>query len=119
MPQQPADLVDEPATFETLTGTKVNVQVHFNPASLQYTVANTLKEEGKGAKKKQYVSQTTAKLTMDLVFDTTDSGEDVRVTTNEMAKLLQPVAQGKSKNVPPAAKKSSVSLYCSTMPVKA
>ncbi len=82
MPQLPAELIDEPASFETLTGEKLTVPVHFNPANLQYTVANTLKEEGKGAKKKQYVSQTTAKLTMDLVFDTTDSGEDVRVTTD-------------------------------------
>lgn len=104
MPQLPAELIDEPASFETLTGEKVTVPVHFNPASLQYTVANTLKEEGKGAKKKQYVSQTTAKLTMDLVFDTTDSGEDVRVTTNKMAKLLQPVAAGGGKNVPPTVR---------------
>lgn len=104
MPQLPAELIDEPASFETLTGEKLTVPVHFNPASLQYTVANTLKEEGKGAKKKQYVSQTTAKLTMDLVFDTTDSGEDVRVTTNKMAKLLQPVAAGGGKNVPPTVR---------------
>ena len=104
MPQLPAELIDEPASFETLTGEKLTVPVHFNPASLQYTVANTLKEEGKGAKKKQYVSQTTAKLTMDLVFDTTDSGEDVRVTTNKMAKLLQPVAAGGDKNVPPTVR---------------
>lgn len=104
MPQLPAERIDEPASFETLTGEKLNVPVHFNPASLQYTVANTLKEEGKGAKKKQYVSQTTAKLTMDLVFDTTDTGEDVRVTTNKMAKLLQPVAAGGGKNVPPTVR---------------
>ena len=100
----PYDLIDDPATFETMTGPKVKVPVHFNPASLQHTVSNTLKEEGKGAKKKQYVSQTTAKLTMDLVFDTTDSGEDVRITTNKMAQLLKPVAAGKSKNVPPVVK---------------
>jgi len=104
MPQQPPDLIDDAASFETLTGQRFVVAVHFNPASLQYTVSNTLKEEGKGAKKKQYVSQTTAKLTMDLVFDTTDSGEDVRVTTDRMARLLQPVSAGKDKNVPPTVK---------------
>ena len=74
--------------------------VHFNPASLQYTVSNTLKDEGSGAKKKQYVSQTTAKLTMDLVFDTTDTGEDVRETTDKMAKLLKPHGPS-GKQVPP------------------
>ena len=104
MPEFPDDLVDTPATFETMTGPKVTVPVHFNPASLQHTVANTLKEEGKGAKKKQYVSQTTAKLTMDVVFDSTDTGEDVRITTNKMAQLLQPVPEGQSKKVPPVVK---------------
>ena len=104
MREFPADLVDEPATFETMTGPKVKVPVHFNPASLQHTVSNTLKEEGRGAKKKQYVSQTTAKLTMDVVFDSTDTGEDVRITTNRMAQLLQPVPEGQSKKVPPVVK---------------
>lgn len=74
--------------------------VHFNPASLQYTVSNTLKEEGSGSAKKQYVDKTSAKLTMQLVFDTTDTGEDVRVHTDKMAKLLKPVAEGQ-KQVPP------------------
>jgi hypothetical protein len=104
MPEFPNDLSDNPATFETMTGPKVTVPVHFNPASLQHTVSNTLKEEGQGAKKKQYVSQTTAKLTMDVVFDTTDTGEDVRITTNKMAQLLQPVPEGQSKKVPPVVK---------------
>ncbi|ATE59873.1 CIS tube protein [Thauera sinica] len=104
MPELPEDLADAPATFETLTGPRVKVEVHFNPASLQYQVSNTLKEEGKGAKKKQYVSQTTAKLTMDLVFDTTDTGEDVRIATRKMAQMLQPVAEGSSKFVPPTVK---------------
>ncbi|MEF8755326.1 MAG: hypothetical protein V5B60_15600 [Accumulibacter sp.] len=104
MPEFPNDLSDTPATFETMTGPKVTVPVHFNPASLQHTVSNTLKEEGQGAKKKQYVSQTTAKLTMDVIFDTTDTGEDVRITTNKMAQLLQPVPEGQSKKVPPLVK---------------
>ncbi|WP_291991219.1 hypothetical protein [Candidatus Accumulibacter sp. ACC007] len=104
MPEFPAQLAEAPATFETMTGPSVQVSVHFNPASLQHTVSNTLKEEGRGAKKKQYVSQTTAKLTMDLVFDTTGTGEDVRITTNEMAKLLQPIPEGQSKKVPPVVK---------------
>ena len=104
MPQLPPDLIDESASFETLTGERLVVPVHFNPASLQYIVANTLREEGRGARKKQYISQTSAKLTMDLVFDTTDTGEDVRVTTNRMAKLLQPVAAGRDKNVPPTVR---------------
>ncbi len=104
MPELPEDRADTPATFETLTGPKVQVDVHFNPASLQMQVSNTLKEEGKGAKKKQYVSQTSSKLTMDLVFDTTDTGTDVRVVTKKMAQMLQPIAEGSSKFVPPTVK---------------
>ncbi len=99
------------ARFKTVQSAEaIDVAVHFNPASLQYTVANTLKEEGQGAAKKQYVSQTTAKLTMDLVFDTTQSGQDVRgaatpaegqaAGTDQMAKLLKPHGPS-GKQVPP------------------
>jgi hypothetical protein len=89
------------ARFKTVKAAEpIEVDVHFNPASLQYTVSNTLKEQGSGSKKKQYVSQTTAKLTMELVFDTTASGEDVRETTDKMAKLLEPHGPS-GKQVPP------------------
>ena len=71
----------------------MNFPVHFNPASLQYTVSN--KEQGQGAKKKQHVSETSAQLSMDLVFDTTDTGRDVRVDTGEIVKLLSPDAKAK------------------------
>ena len=89
------------AKFKTVKSPEpIEVTVHFNPASLQYTVANTLKEEGKGSDKKQYVTGTSAKLTMDLVFDTTDTGQDVRETTEKLAKMLD--AHGPSgKQVPP------------------
>ena len=89
------------AKFKTVKSPEpIEVTVHFNPASLQYTVSNTLKDEGSGSKKKQYVSQTSAKLTMDLVFDTTDTGQDVRETTEKIAKMLK--AHGPSgKQVPP------------------
>ena len=89
------------ARFRTVkTAEPIEVTVHFNPASLQYTVSNTLKDQGSGSKKKQYVSQTTAKLTMDLVFDTTATGEDVRATTEKMAKMLKPHGPS-GKQVPP------------------
>lgn len=91
----------ELARFRTLTGSPtVEFDVHFNPASLEHTVANTLKDEGKGGNKKQFVDKTTAKLSMQLVFDTTDTGEDVRIHTDKVAALLRPVGQGK-KQVPP------------------
>lgn len=89
------------ARFRTVkTADPIEVTVHFNPASLQYTVSNTLKNQGSGSKKKQYVSQTTAKLTMEVVFDTTASGDDVRDTTDKMARMLQPHGPS-GKQVPP------------------
>jgi len=89
------------ARFKTVNAAEaIDVEVHFNPASLAYTLSNALREEGEGAKKKQYVSQTSATLTMDLVFDSTDSGDDVREATDQMAKLLRPNGPS-GKQVPP------------------
>jgi hypothetical protein len=101
MPPTPKIEALATARFRTVKAAeRIEVLVHFNPASLQYTVANTLKEQGRGANRKQYVSQTTAKLTMDLVFDTTATGEDVRETTGKMARLLTPHGPS-GKEVPP------------------
>jgi hypothetical protein len=69
--------------------TEREVIVHFNPVSLQYTVTNTM-EESKGNDKKQYVSKSVGKLTMDLIFDTTHNGEDVRGYTEKIARFLEP-----------------------------
>jgi hypothetical protein len=82
------------AYFKPLSGPdkgKPPIAVHFNPASLQYTVANASDPNNRDKKKSvQYVSQSTAKLTMDLVFDTTLTGEDVRTTTESMVNLMHP-----------------------------
>jgi hypothetical protein len=87
------------ATFTPKIGQRQGtaVEVHFNPVSLQYQITNTMKE-GEGAKKKQYVSQSTGKLTMDLVFDTTHNGEDVRMHTDKIARFMEPEEDTK---VPP------------------
>lgn len=78
------------ACFEILTGSQAGdtIDVHFNPVSLQYQVQNTMQQQGGGAQ--QYVTQSTGKLTMDLVFDTTHDGTDVRNTTIRVARLMQP-----------------------------
>jgi hypothetical protein len=67
-----------------------NVTVHFNPTSLQYTVTNTLRNPGSGTSTRQYVSQSTSKLTMDLIFDTTGTGVDVREFTGKVAGFMEP-----------------------------
>jgi hypothetical protein len=84
------------ATFKPVSGQGAPMTVQFNPASLQYTVTNTLKEEGSGNKKKQFVTQSTGKLTMDLVFDTTHVGQDVRDLTEQLAKFMEPVGGSKA-----------------------
>jgi Contractile injection system tube protein len=94
MAETPAPVGVWLAAFKTTDrGPAVNFPVHFNPASLQYTVSN--KEQGQGSKKKQHVSETSAQLSMDLVFDTTDTGRDVRLDTGEIVKLLSPDAKAK------------------------
>ncbi|PYU42068.1 MAG: hypothetical protein DMG54_17415 [Acidobacteria bacterium] len=72
------------------------IPVHFNPVSLQYTASNTLKEEGSGKNKKQVITQSTGKLSMDLVFDETSTGHDVRVTTSQIAAFMSPDAKASS-----------------------
>jgi hypothetical protein len=91
------------AHFKPLAGADrvQSVPVHFNPSSLQYTISNTQDPQRKNGSGVQFVSQTTAKLTMDLVFDTTMTGVDVRETTDKMAKLLRPYQDGGGK-VPPS-----------------
>ena len=87
------------AVFRVLSGRNQNqeIPVHFNPVSLQYTVSNTVEEKGSGNSKKQYVSQSSGKLTMDLIFDTTYDGSDVRQITDQIAQFMQPDSQ----NAPP------------------
>ncbi|HUI94629.1 MAG TPA: hypothetical protein VLX44_02655 [Xanthobacteraceae bacterium] len=65
------------------------VVVHFNPASLVYTVENSTKQQSGDPKRKQFAAQFTGKLTMDLQFDTTGTGADVRNDTSKVAKFMQ------------------------------
>lgn len=74
------------------------VEVQFNPTSLSCTAQNTLEKKGRDAKATQYVSQTTAKLELELVFDTTHDGSDVRKATDKIKRFLDP----KSKDKQPA-----------------
>lgn len=80
------------ARFKVISGPNKDkeIPVHFNPVSLDYTITNTLKEEGEGNAKKQYVSQSSGKLALALIFDTTDDGSDVRIVTTQIAQFMQP-----------------------------
>jgi len=88
MPQTPPQLVK--ATLSSVgTTPSTTVEVHFNPASLVYSVENSVSQQSSNPKKVQYVAQFSAKLTMDLQFDTTDTGSDVRTVTKQVAYFMQ------------------------------
>ena len=92
------------ASFTPLSGPAANraIAVHFNPESLQIAITNTLEDKGRGRDKKQYVTKSSAKLTMDLIFDTTDTGSDVRQHTGQMAKLMEPGEPQRNRGAPPS-----------------
>ena len=90
----------------TLTGE--SLKVHFNPQTLQYTITNTLANTGSGNSTKQYTGESTGKLTLDLIFDTTDTGEDVRLHTVRVAQLMEP---GDNENKTPPVVEFDWGLY--------
>lgn len=71
------------------------VLVHFNPSSLQYTVTNKL-QNAQGQENQQFVSESSAKLTLELVFDTTGTGANVCDHTIRIAQFM-----GAKSQIPP------------------
>ncbi len=69
--------------------------VHFNPGSLQYTVNNKL-QNVRGQEHQQFVAESNAKLSMELVFDTTDTGANVCDQTIRIARMM-----GTKTQIPP------------------
>ncbi len=74
-------------TGENQTGDAI--EVHFNPSTLQLQVSNELKDTTND-ERKQYVAKTSAKLTMELIFDTTDTGDDATQTTRKLQAFVAP-----------------------------
>lgn len=107
MPDQPPQVAK--ATLTALpSGTPLTV--HFNPASLVYSVENSSPQQSGAPKKAQYVAQFSGKLTMDLQFDTTDTGADVRTYTNQVALFMQASANASaaaSSSAPPSGNGNS------------
>lgn len=89
---------DQPAlTKATLTPVGgQSLTVHFNPVSLEHSVSLNTKDE-------QFTGTGTSKCSMELVFDTTDTGVDVRTATNRIEQMLVP-AKGSDPNPKAAAK---------------
>jgi hypothetical protein len=83
----------------TAAGQEKVVPVNFNPASLEYTISAN--SQGEGGQSSQVVGSSSAKLNMELLFDTTDTGEDVRKKTHEIELMLKPSAGAGGPNAPP------------------
>lgn len=66
------------------------IEVQFNPVSLQYEVSNSLDQQNRDATRRQIVTQSNARLSVELQFDTTPSGESVRDQTLPIKRLLRP-----------------------------
>jgi hypothetical protein len=79
------------------------IDVQFNPASLQLQVSNELKDT-RNNERKQYIAKSNAKLTMELQYDTTDTGEDVTSLTRRLQGFIAPplpARQRDRQNEPP------------------
>jgi hypothetical protein len=81
-----------------------DVEVHFNPETLKLSYANETKggdQPGGGAK--QFVGSGTSKLSVELLFDTTKDGSDVRKETQRVPYFIQAQEQRNpdNKRVPP------------------
>lgn len=71
------------------------VPVQFNPASLQVEISNSTSPQSGSGSTAQTATQTSAKLGLDLLFDTTHSGDDVRSITRRLrAAVRDPDAGG-------------------------
>ena len=74
------------------------VPVDFNPATLEYAI--TVNTQGEGGGAQQTASSSSAKLNFELIFDSTDTGDDVRGKTNKVERMLQ-TSPGEGPNPPP------------------
>lgn len=91
------------ASIKTLSGPNKGqppLAVQFNPATLEYTVSNEFDDRNGNSSARQVVKKSTAKLTMTLVFDTTDVGTDVRKITGKIGALLPRTKDGSKPDAP-------------------
>jgi len=67
------------------------LEVHFNPASLKLSVNNTIQDDKPGTQGLQSVRKSATKLDLELLFDTTEAGKDVREDTGRLKQMGRPV----------------------------
>ncbi|MDT8760257.1 hypothetical protein MZO42_16270 [Sphingomonas psychrotolerans] len=86
------------AAYFTGPGSDTHINVQFNPASLRVTLTNQFGEDPP----EQHARATTAKLDVELIFDTTENGIDVRDKVKELRGFATaiPATTGKGKPKP-------------------
>jgi hypothetical protein len=84
------------ATMKSLEPGATPITVDFNPVSLTYSVENSTPQQAAQPRRKQFAAQFSGKLTLDLLFDTTDTGADVRTKTRVIAQFMQASAQSRA-----------------------
>jgi hypothetical protein len=77
-------MTQEIARAEVVIGDGQPIPVQFNPASLQVEITNSISQQGEAGATHQVSTQSSAKLGLDLLFDTTATGEDVRNRTRPL-----------------------------------
>ncbi len=88
-------------TYAGADGSSQTVPIDFNPATLEYTIS--LNTQGEGGQAQQAAGVASAKLNLELLFDTTDTGDDVRTKTNKVEVMLRPEAGTGGTDGPPQA----------------
>nr|WP_145552508.1 hypothetical protein [Variovorax boronicumulans] len=91
------------ATFKVLDGPGAGgapFELQFNPASLEYTISNEFDDRNGNNGARQFVKKSTGKLSMTLVFDTTETGVSVRDVTAHISGLLEPAKDGSKQFAP-------------------
>jgi hypothetical protein len=82
------------------------LEVDFNPETLKLSISNAMQPNTKRRKKEppQFVTDSTAKLSVELIFDMTTFGFDVREITAQIAQMMKPKGsakqQKKKKGIP-------------------
>jgi hypothetical protein len=75
------------------------VEVQFNPQSLKTNLVNQLAAgDQAGGSSPQFVGSSTSKLTVELVFDTTDTNRDVREKTEKVAYFVTALSKADKDN---------------------
>lgn len=94
-----AKLTEMTPAGESWTPSGDPVEVQFNPLTLKVTYTNQLSNgDQPGGSPKQFVGQSTTKMSLELWFDSTDDQSDVRLKTGKIAYFITPKADTQEGN---------------------